>query len=354
MDRTAEPYCRFKARFGRSRIISVIFGYGMDLCSDARVTMNPTSAVQPPSAVASDGARPARPSWQLSEGDEIALGRAALKSLGGGSLYEVYLVWDERLHAICVAKVVRPDQVTDLHAVRELEAESAILERLAHPVLVRGFDAVLDGEYPHLLLEHLEGPSLRRLIKRGGPLPLQQLLPLALSLAGALHYMAGEGIVHLDVKPDNIIMGVPPRLIDLSIARSVERARRVGKPLGTDAYMAPEQCEAARLASLIGPPSDVWGLGATLHHALSGSRPFPRDKADRESDDPHVRFPQLAAPPEPLPARIPAPLRALVTSMLDPDPAARPTASEVAAALEPLVADLPSKLTLSRRGARVW
>jgi serine/threonine protein kinase len=317
--------------------------------------MNPSSAIQPRSAAADDATgRPERASWHLAEGAEIAPGRALLKRIGGGSLYEVHLVWDERLHAICVAKLLRPDQVADEHAHRELRAESEILGGLRHPVIVRGFDAVLDGEYPHLLLEHLEGPSLRRLIRRGGALPLQQLLPLALSLSGALHYMAWEGIVHLDIKPDNIIMGVPPRLIDLSIARSVERARRVSKPLGTDAYMAPEQCDPERLSHLIGPPSDIWGLGATLHHSLSGSRPFPRQKGARDKDDPLVRFPQLVEPPEPLPDRVPASLRALIESMLAPDPTARPSAGEVAEALEPLVAELPSRLTLSRRGTRVW
>ena len=112
-------------------------------------------------------------------------------------------------------------------------------------MIVRGFDAVLDGPMPHLVIEHLEGPSLRRLIRRGGALGLQQLLPLALHVAGALQYMSHEETVHLDVKPDNIIMGVPPRLIDLSIARSLERAATTSGPIGTDAYMPPEQCDRA-------------------------------------------------------------------------------------------------------------
>jgi eukaryotic-like serine/threonine-protein kinase len=161
-------------------------------------------------------------------------------------------------------------------------------------------------------------------------------------------------VLHLDVKPDNTIMSVPPRLIDLSIARSTAKAKRVRKPIGTDAYMSPEQCEPERLAEQIGPASDVWGLGATLHHAISGKRPFPRERDARDSEDPEVRFPQLASFPEPLPARVPARLRALIGSMLAPEPAARPAAREVAAALEPLVADLPRKMTLSRRGTQAW
>lgn len=315
----------------------------------------PTRVAEAPPRQAGEAAsRPERPAWRFEAGAEIAPGRAALKPLGGGSLYEVYLVWDELLHAICVAKLVRPGQVSDEHALSDLRAEAEILERLAHPVIVRGFDAVLEGAHPHLLLEHLEGPSLRRLIKRGGALPLQQLLPLALSLSGALHYLAQTSVVHLDVKPDNIIMGVPPRLIDLSIARSAESARRIRRPVGTDAYMAPEQCRPESDGRLIGPPSDVWGLGATLHHALSSGKPFPRQRGARESDDPRLRFPQLVVRPEPLPDHLPTVLRSLVSSMLDPDPLARPAAGEVAARLEPLVAELPRKMALSRRGARVW
>ena len=83
---------------------------------------------------------------------------------------------------------------------------------------------MLEGPYPHVLIEHLEGPSLRSLIKRHGALPLEQVLPLCAHVAAALHYMAEMRMLHLDVKPDNIIMGVPPRLIDLSIATKAEDA----------------------------------------------------------------------------------------------------------------------------------
>src|SRR5215211_8541218 len=80
--------------------------------------------------------------------------------------YEVYLVWDEYLFSLAVAKVLRPDLVSDERAVRELRDEAEVLDALAHPVIVRGFDAVLDGPHPHVMIEHLEGPSLRRLIRK--------------------------------------------------------------------------------------------------------------------------------------------------------------------------------------------
>ena len=289
-------------------------------------------------------------SWEFEEGTTIAPGRTTLRALGGGNRYEVYLVWDEHLHALMVAKLLRPDQVESESALRDLREEAGVLDRLAHPVLVRGFGAVLEGRHPHLLIEHLEGPTLRRLIRRGGPLPLEQLLPLALHVAAALHYMAAEGVVHLDVKPDNIVMGMPPRLIDLSIVRDLERAARLTRPVGTDAYMAPEQCDPARHPGQIGPPADVWGLAATLWHALSGERPFPRPKADADSEDPDVRWPQLHAEPAPLPRSVPPELSEVLEAGLRKDPAARPQVAELASSLEPLVAALPRRLKLGRGG----
>lgn len=288
--------------------------------------------------------------WNFASGTPIAEGRWILKPLGGGSRYEACLVWDDRLFSLAVAKVLRPDHAENPGALRDLRREAEILESLAHPVLVRGFGAVCEGQYPHVLIEYLEGPTLGRLIKRQGTLPLEQLLPLALHIAAALHYLSTEQVVHLDVKPANIVMGVPPRLIDLSIARSFERAAGLKDAIGTDAYMAPEQCDPASWAGRVGPAADVWGLGATLYHAMTGSVPFPRPRGASRSDQPMVRFPQLRDGPDPLPKGIPARLEDLVLRMLAYEPERRPAAREVALWLEPLVAEQPWRLTFSSRG----
>jgi serine/threonine protein kinase len=279
-----------------------------------------------------------RPTWGLVEGDAIAPGRTVLRQIGGGRRYEVFLVWDDHRLAVLVAKVLRPDQATEAAGLRDLGREADALARLSHPAIVRGFDAVTDGRFPHLLIEHLEGPTLCDLILRDGALPVEQVLPLGLHVAAALHYLAGEGIVHLDVKPDNVVMGAPPRLIDLSVARPVEEAARLRSPIGTDGYMAPEQCDPDR--GPIGPAADVFGLAATLWHAIGGRRPFPR-----EGDE---RFPQLTRDPDPLPRRVPKPMAALLSAALSRDPAARPTAAELAHGFEPLVAALPRRLVLGR------
>ena len=294
--------------------------------------------------------RRARPTWGLAEGDAIAHGRSVLRRLGGGRRYEVFLVWDEHRLAVLVAKVLRPDQATDAAALHELRREGEVLRRLGHPVVMRAFETAADGPFPHLLLEHLEGPTLQSLLQRHGPIGLEQLLPLGLHVASALHYLAREDVVHLDVKPENLVMGAPPRLIDFSVARSTESAGRMRRPVGTDAYMAPEQCDPSR--ARVGPAADVFGLGATLHHALTGERPFPRAVGAARSTDPEERFPQLVREPTMLPRRTPGPLAELLRTMLAREPGDRPTAAEVAGALEPVVAELPRRLVLSRRGWR--
>lgn len=270
-------------------------------------------------------------SWDLREGDELAAGRVVMARLGTGLRYETYLTWDTHLRALVVVKIVLPDLVEDAEALRGLRAESRMLARLGHPMLLRSFGAELGGERPHLVLEFIEGPRLSTLIRRFGVI-LEQMLPLALNLCSALHYLEGERVVHLDVKPSNVIMAGGPRLIDLSIARTFEELPAISSPVGTDAYMAPEQCDPARFSD-IGPRSDIWGLGVTLYEAATREKPFP---AGGE------RFPQLRIAPAPPGEDVPPGLAELIMSCLQPQPADRPRAWELADALEPLVDALPA------------
>ena len=175
-------------------------------------------------------------------------------------------------------------------------------------MLLRSFGATLGGERPHLVLEHIDGPRLSTLLRRYG-MSLEQLLPLALNLCAVLHYLAHERVVHLDVKPSNIIMGGEPRLIDLSVARRIDELHELRSPVGTELWMAPEQRDVDRFGE-IGPASDVWGLGATLRAAM--------------------------------PERVPVPVADAVAACLDPRPTDRPTADELARMLEPLVDALPA------------
>jgi serine/threonine protein kinase len=281
--------------------------------------------------------------WSLAAGDEIAPGLLAEQLLGGGSRYEAYLAFDERLHHLVVVKVLRPDRLDDRGARRGLRGEAEVLSGLNHPAIARLLRAELEAERPHLVLELVEGPRLSTLVRRFGPIESVQAAPLAVEVASALHYLHNLGLVHLDVKPKNLIMGAPPRLIDLSIARTMASAAELDVPIGTDAYMAPEQCIPAR--GRVGPPADVWGLGATLYEALAGRPAFPA--GDPESDLVEERFPQLVEGIQPLPKHVPEELRNAVEASLAFEPADRPAAREVADLVEPLLRH-PRRMVLNQ------
>jgi len=275
--------------------------------------------------------------WAFAEDAEIVPDLHAVRLLGGGTKHEAYLAWDRRLHALVVVKLLRPSYTGDRSARSSLRAEGEALASLPHPGLPRLFGGDPGGERPYLALEHLDGPRLSTVIRRYRP-ALEQALPLALSLCSALHFLREEGWVHLDVKPKNVILGSPPRLIDLSVARRIETVSSISAPIGTDAYMAPEQCDPARLA-LIGTATDMWGLGVTLYETLERRLPFAGP--DRSADSLADRYPQTAGAPAALRGGVPEIVSDAVLSCLATDPAERPGPDELAAALERVEATLP-------------
>lgn len=275
--------------------------------------------------------------WAFADDEEIVPGRHAVRLLGGGERHEAHLAWDRRLHTLVVAKLLRPAWIDDPRARASLAVEAEALATLAHPGLPRLFAADLAGERPYLVLEHLDGPGLSTAIRRYRP-ALEQALPLALNLCSVLHYLGGEGWVHLDLKPKNVILGSQPRLIDLGIARRLETVQAVASPIGTDAYMAPEQCDPARLDELCAA-TDMWGLGVTLFETLERRLPFTRPNPT--ADPLHERYPQTAGPPAPLSRELPAAVSELVLACLAFGPADRPAPAELAIELERLDAVQP-------------
>ncbi len=241
-------------------------------------------------------------------------GAEVIAHLARSNVLDVYDAWDPERGCRVAVKTLRPDRRRDRRARAALLREGRLLARLRHPHLVRAY-AVHDGERPAVVLETLRGATLASLLAQRR-LGVAEASHLGLQLGAALHFLHRRGLVHLDVKPSNVIAHAgAATLLDLSIAR---RPGRVRAGTGTWCFLAPEQARGGHA----GPAADVWGLAALLHGALAGRAPF-----GDEDDDALAEFPCLERRAAPLRSLRPALPRALASALdagLAPDPAARP------------------------------
>jgi serine/threonine protein kinase len=255
-------------------------------------------------------------------GSAIAPGYEVVAHLARSRVLDVYDAWSEHRRCRCVVKTLRPDLRGSEPARRALVREGRLLGRLCHPSIVRGYET-LDEPYPLVAMETLGGETLAHLIERRD-LTTRELAFLGLQLCSAVGYLHDAGIVHLDLKPSNVIaQDGRAKLIDLSVARRPGHAKA---GIGTWCFMAPEQARGGR----VGPAADVWGVGIVLYAAATGDTPF----ADGEADYPqlHARAPSLRSQRP----RLPQALTGAVDACLEPDPAARPAVDELRSLLEPV------------------
>jgi serine/threonine protein kinase len=259
----------------------------------------------------------------LGAGREVVPGVRVLAHLHRSNALDVYDAWSEQRAARVVLKTPRPDHVRDPRTVRALLREGRLLKRLSHPNVVRAYE-VHPGPRPAIVLETLGGETLQH-IAAHRRVPARQLAVAGIQLASALRYLHSEGILHLDVKPSNVIVdGTAAKLIDLSIARP---PGRLPAGRGTWCNMAPEQVRGGTVTAA----ADAWGLGTVLYELATGESPF---------DDDEHEYPQLHRRAEPVRAlrRLPRPLADAIHASLDPDPAERPALDDVIQALLPLAA----------------
>ncbi len=251
-------------------------------------------------------------------------GHDVLALLARSNVLDVYDGWSHERDCRVVLKTLRPDRREDRRARAALLREGRLLRRLAHPHLVRGFE-VIAGPPPVVVLETLGGETLAALLeRRERRLSARELGFLGLHLCSAVGYLHRHGLLHLDLKPSNVIAEAGrAKVIDLSVAR---RPGRVPAGVGTWCYLAPEQARGAE----VGAAADVWGIGGVLYEAATGDCAFDDD---RDTAD----YPQLTRRAEPV-ARfrrgLPAGLGAVIDACLSPAPEARPSLRDVAAVCE--------------------
>jgi serine/threonine protein kinase len=259
-------------------------------------------------------------SWDFQADDEIDASLVVIRPLGGGNRYEVFEAWDRRFSESVAAKVLRPNKVLEDRSRAALSREADIAKRLTHPNLIRFIRSSDAPPHPHLVFELVRASSVEDHLENVGPIRVPETCLLGIRMLLALQYMHDQQILHLDVKPANVTMGDPPRLLDLSLARPGTTIR-LEREVGTPAYMAPEQCRRETLT----PVTDLFGLGATLYEALTAMQPF--SVGDVDGPDLETRYPQLveeAVPLRELRPEIPRALEEVIMRCLAADPADRP------------------------------
>jgi hypothetical protein len=261
---------------------------------------------------------------------EVVLGRFRIEGrIGSGGFGTVYRAWDERLQRPVAVKVIERE-----HGAPRVTREAQAVARLAHRNIATLYELASDGERAFLVSELIEGETLR-VVGRRGELNDRLVAQVGADAAAALTAAHRAGVVHRDVKPENILVaGEQAKLVDFGIARiSGEKTlTATGAVVGTLAYMAPEQADGLRP----GPAADVYSLALTMYECFCGEHPLLRE-------GPAATARAIGEPIAPLGAvrpELPEAMTEAIDAALDPDPEERPLSSELGAALAAHISEL--------------
>ena len=196
------------------------------------------------------------------------------RELGHGGMASVYLARDEELERPVALKILAAHLASEPGFYERFVREARMAARLSHPNIVQVFDAGEEDERPFIVMEYVPGRTLAEEIRERGKLDAARVVDLALQVCGALELAHASGLVHRDVKPQNLLLrddGVV-KIADFGIARAAEATKltQIGSILGTAAYLAPEQAAGEPVTAA----ADIYSLGVVLYELLSGQTPY--------------------------------------------------------------------------------
>ena len=235
-------------------------------------------------------------------------GRYELEEIvGTGGMSVVYRAWDLKYDREVAVKVLRSEFDTDENFIRQFNREARAAAQMSHPNIVHMYDVGQDGDVRYLVMEFVRGITLKEYIRQAGVLSAGKAVPIALKILAALDHAHTQGIVHRDIKPQNILVSADGqvKVADFGIARVVGSASSGNSdtnPFGTVQYFSPEQANGYPAVA----QSDLYSMGVVLYEMLTGEVPFEGETAVS------IALKHISTPPDPPSERNP-----LVTKALD-------------------------------------
>lgn len=276
---------------------------------------------------------PSPPAQHAQTGRTLADRYLLLEKIGDGGTAEVFRARDERLGRLVALKLLRPQFVSDATWRKRFEAEARAAAGLSHPNIVDIYDV---GEGPDgtlfIAMQYVEGPDLKAVLWKRGRLSPGEVIGLSRQVCAALAVAHRAGLIHRDVKPQNILIDAEgnARLTDFGIVKALAAPAltQSGMTFGTAAYLSPEQATGVQ----VGPASDIYALGCVMYEMLSGAPPFTGDNPTT------IAYKQVWEQPRPLHElvpEVPPSLESVVMRCLNKDAGSRyPSAQALALDLE--------------------
>ncbi len=261
-----------------------------------------------------------------------------VRRLGQGGMARVFLAQDESLHRQVAVKVLADRHSDDPHFIERFQREARAAARLNHPNIVQVYDQSQTAGMSYIVQEYVEGETLKDLIRRESPIEPRRAITIALQILAALRVAHQQGVIHRDVKPQNILVQLDGKIkvADFGIASAGDtEMTEAGSIVGTAQYLAPEQARGLS----VGPPADLYAVGIVLYEMLSGRVPFEGESAVTVAMRHVQEAPEALTDRNPL---VPDALESVVMRALTKDPTQRyQSADEMGLELDKVRQGLP-------------